>query len=85
VWNSKGLFSQQCFRCKDYFPRRVISASRDNFKNVFFFTSLGMLGSEMNNIPFANDRRVEKSLISFLVQVIKRDDNKDFMSSCWLV
>jgi hypothetical protein len=28
---------------------------------------------------------VEKSLISFLVQVIKRDDNKDFMSSCWLV
>lgn len=51
----------------------------------FPFTSLGMFDSEMNGITLANDRRMEKSLIPFLGQVMQRDNSNIFLSGFWSV
>ena len=49
------------------------------FQRVFPFTSLGTFGSEMNVITLANDRKMDKSLIPFLVQVVQRDNINIFL------
>lgn len=45
----------------------------------FPFTSLGTFGSEMNGITLANDRKMDKSLIPFLMQVVQRDNINIFL------
>lgn len=45
----------------------------------FPFTSLGTFGSEMNGITLANDRKMDKRLIPFLMQVVQRDNINIFL------
>ena len=55
------------------------ASSSGMISTCFHFPSLVTFGSEMNGIKLANDRRIEISLIPFLVQVMQRENSHIFL------